>query len=148
MSSIAKNFMSDKIFLDTNILVYAFGAKKTSVPDPRVAIAERIIMLGGVVSIQVLNEFVQVCHRKAKLSWDQIAGSLDVIKDLCGRAVPLTMETHEAAIDISRHHGFHIYDSLILAAAMQAGCTTVYSEDMQHGQSIGKLTVVNPFIAP
>ena len=139
--------MNDKIFLDTNILVYAFGAKKSTVPEPRIAMAEQIVMLGGVVSIQVLNEFVQVCHRKADLSWVQILGSLEVIKDLCGRIIPLTIETHEAAVDLSRRHGFNIYDSLILAAAMQAGCTTLYTEDMQHGQSIGKLTIVNPFLA-
>jgi predicted nucleic acid-binding protein len=109
--------------------------------------AEQIVMLGGVVSIQVLNEFVQVCHRKADLSWVQILGSLEVIKDLCGRTIPLTIETHEAAVDLSRRHSFNIYDSLILAAAMQAGCTTLYTEDMQHGQTIGKLTIVNPFLA-
>ena len=139
--------MNDKIFLDTNILVYAFGAKKSTVPEPRIAMAEQIVMLGGVVSIQVLNEFVQVCHRKADLSWVQILGSLEVIKDLCGRTIPLTIETHEAAVDLSRRHSFNIYDSLILAAAMQAGCTTLYTEDMQHGQTFGKLTIVNPFLA-
>jgi predicted nucleic acid-binding protein len=139
--------MNDKIFLDTNILVYAFGAKKSSVPEPRIAMAEQIVMLGGVVSIQVLNEFVQVCYHKADLSWVQILGSLEVIKDLCERIIPLTIETHEAAVDLSRRHGFNIYDSLILAAAMQAGCTTLYTEDMQHGQTLGKLTIVNPFLA-
>ena len=136
-----------RVVLDTNILVYAFGAKKSTVPEPRIAMAEQIVMLGGVVSIQVLNEFVQVCHRKADLSWVQILGSLEVIKDLCGRTIPLTIETHEAAVDLSRRHSFNIYDSLILAAAMQAGCTTLYTEDMQHGQTIGKLTIVNPFLA-
>jgi predicted nucleic acid-binding protein len=50
-------------------------------------------------------------------------------------------------VDLSRRHSFNIYDSLILAAAMQAGCTTLYTEDMQHGQTIGKLTIVNPFLA-
>lgn len=139
--------MNDKIFLDTNVLVYAFGAKKSSVQDPRIAIAEQAVMLGGAVSVQVLNEFVQVCRRKAKLSWSQILGSLEVIKDLCGKTIPLTIETHEAAVEISQRYGFHIYDSLILAAAIQAGCTTVYTEDMQHGQTIGKLTIENPFLA-
>jgi predicted nucleic acid-binding protein len=146
MSSIAKNFMSDKVFFDTNILVYAFGAKKTSVLDPRNTIAERIVMRGGAVSVQVLNEFAQVCHRKAELNWDQIAELLGVIKTLCGRAIPLTMETNEAAVDISRRRGFHIYDSLILASSMQAGCTVVYTEDMQHGQVIEGVRIVNPFL--
>jgi predicted nucleic acid-binding protein len=137
--------MSGKVFLDTNILVYAFGAK--SMDDPRIDAAERLVVLGGVVSVQVLNEFVQVCRRKAKLNWDRVAGSLEVIKDLCGNAIPLTIETHDAAVDISRSYGFNIYDSLILAAAMQAGCSAVYSEDMRHGQTIGKLSIVNPFLA-
>ncbi len=137
--------MSDKFFFDTNILVYAFGAK--SIDDPRIDVAEHLVVLGGVVSVQALNEFVQVCRRKAKLSWEQVVGSLEVIKDLCGPTIPLTMETHDAAVDISRSCGFNIYDSLILAAAAQAGCSTVYTEDMQHGQKIGKLTIVNPFLA-
>jgi len=138
--------MSGKVFLDTNILVHAFGVKKGSLPDPRTAVAEQIVMLGGAVSVQVLSEFVQVCSRKVQLSWDQIAESLQVIKDLCGRAIPLTMETHEEAVGISRRHGLHIYDSMILAAAMQAGCTTVYSEDMQHVQVVGGLRIENPFL--
>jgi len=136
--------MSDRVFFDTNILVYAFGAK--SIDDPRIDAAEHLVVLGGVVSVQVLNEFVQVCRRKAKLSWDQVVASLDVIKDLCGNAIPLTMKTHDAAVELSRSYGFNIYDSLILAAAVQSGCSTVYSEDMQHGQRIGELTIVNPFL--
>jgi predicted nucleic acid-binding protein len=58
------------------------------------------------------------------------------------------METHEAAVEISRHHGYHIYDSLILAAASQAGCTTVYTEDMQHGQVVEGVRIENPFLPP
>ena len=137
--------MSDKAFFDTNILVYAFGAK--SIDDPRIDAAEQLLEPGGVVSVQVLNEFVQVCRSKAKLPWNQVVGSLEVIRDLCGPAIPLTMATHDAAVDLCISHGFNFYDSLILAAAAQAGCTTVYSEDMQHGQKIGNLTIVNPFLA-
>jgi predicted nucleic acid-binding protein len=93
-----------------------------------------------------LNEFADVATRKFKMGWDLVEQYLSVIDALCGRAVPLTVETQAAAIDISKQHGYRIYDSLILAAAAQAGCTTVYSEDMQHGQTIGKLTIVNPFL--
>jgi predicted nucleic acid-binding protein len=139
--------MNDRVFFDTNILVYALGGRKQSTPEARIAVAHQIVIRGGIVSVQVLNEFVQVCRRKAALSWDQILGSLEVVKQLCGLAIPITMETHNAAIDICRRYGYHIYDSLILAAAEQAGCTTVYTEDMQHGQTIGKLTIVNPFLA-
>ncbi len=138
--------MSDKAFFDTNVLIYAFGGRKQSTPDARIDLAREIVILGGVVSVQVLNEFVQVCRRKADLSWDRILVSLKAINDLCGRAIPITMETHELAVDISRRHGFQIYDSLILSAAIQAGCTTVYTEDMQHGQVVEGVRIENPFL--
>ncbi len=138
--------MSDKVFLDTNVLVYAFGMKKASIPDTRSEIAQQIVIDRAVISVQVLNEFAQVCHRKVGLSWERIVASLQVIKELCGPAVPLTADLHEAAVELSRWHGFNIYDSLILAAAIKAGCTTVLTENMQYGQTIGNLTIVNPFI--
>lgn len=138
--------MSAKVFVDTNILVYAFGTKKAPIPDPRIEAAELIVMAGGAISVQVLNEFAQVCSRKAHLGWDRVAGLLQVIKELCDPVVPITIETHEAAVNLSRRYGFSIYDSLILAAAKRAGCTTVYSEDLQHGQVVDGLRIENPFL--
>ncbi len=146
MYSTAKNFMNDKVFLDTNVLVYALGAKKSSTRDPRMAVAELIMTKGGVVSVQGMNEFVQVCRRKAQLDWPQIDGSIQVIKTLCDRIVPLTVDTHQAAVEVAKRHGLNFYDSLILAAAAQAGCTTVYSEDMQHGQIVDGVRIENPFL--
>lgn len=137
--------MNAKVFVDTNILVYAFGTKKDPLPDPRIEAAELIVMAGGAISVQVLNEFAQVCSRKAHLGWDQIAGFLEVIKELCAPVVPITIETHEAAVSLSRRYGFSIYDSLILAAAKRAGCTTVFSEDLQHGQVVEGIRIENPF---
>jgi predicted nucleic acid-binding protein len=103
-------------------------------------------MQGGVVSLKVLSEFAAVCRRKHGMNWDDISDSLSAIKGLCDPPVSLTLKTHEAAIEIAGHHGFHIYDSLILAAAQQAGCTSVYSEDMQRGRRIGSLQILNPFL--
>jgi predicted nucleic acid-binding protein len=140
--------MSAKIFLDTNIVVYAFGTTKATVPDPRIEVAEQLMMAGGAVSVQVLNEFAQVCHRKAHLGWDRIIALLQVIKVLCGPAVPITLEIHEDAVALSRRYGFSIYDSLILAAAKRSGCTTVYTEDMQHGQIVDGVRIENPFLQP
>jgi predicted nucleic acid-binding protein len=145
MSSIAKSFMSDRVFLDTNVLVYAFGMKKSSMPDPRAEIAQEIVIRGAVVSVQVLNEFVQVCHRKAGLTWERIVALLQVIKELSGPAIAVTVEVHEAAVELSRRYGFKIYDSLILAAAITAGCGTLYTEDLQHGQVVEGLRIENPF---
>lgn len=132
--------MSAKPFIDTNILIYAFASN-----DSRSEKAEAILGAGGIVSVQVLNEFVNVSRRKQRRDWDEIREILCVLKALIDPPLPVTMEIHEAAIEIARDRGFHFYDSLIVSAAMQAGCSILYSEDLQHGQSIGHLTVHNPF---
>jgi predicted nucleic acid-binding protein len=134
--------MTPKVFFDTNIILYFFGDE-----GYRTEAAERLLVEGGVVSIQVLNELVSVAHGKLRMNWDQVCAARDKTLFFCPNPVPLTEETHRSAVELSSRYGFRIYDSLILAAATQAGCTTVYSEDMQHGQTIGKLTIVNPFLA-
>jgi len=134
--------MSAKPFLDTNILIYAFASN-----DARAAPAEELLSAGGVVSIQVLNEFVNVSRRKLGRTWLQIEEALGVLKALLDPPVVLTAALHEAAIAMARDHGFSFYDSLIIAAAVQAKCAVLYSEDMQDGRVIGALTIRNPFAA-
>lgn len=135
--------MNDKVFLDTNILLYTIGQH-----DVRTPVAEGLVEQGGVVSVQVLNELASVAHRKLKMSWQDVANALDAIRILCPSVVPITAETHDAALRLAVRHGFHIYDALIMAAALEAGCGTLYSEDMQSGQVIGgRLTIRNPFAA-
>ncbi|MGC1463310.1 MAG: PIN domain-containing protein [Terracidiphilus sp.] len=138
--------MTANAFFDTNILIYALTVRASSRQDPRSEIAEKTLSPGGVVSVQVLNELADVVTCRFQKGWDAIEQYLEVVNALCGRAVPLTVETQMAAIEISRRYGYRIYDSLILAAARQTGCETVFTEDMQHGQKIGGMTIVNPFI--
>jgi predicted nucleic acid-binding protein len=130
-------------FFDTNILVYAFAAD-----DPRSATAEALIAGGGVIGVQVLNEFTNVTRRKLRWQWDQIEASLAVIDDLLGPVAALTTPIHSRAVVLARDHGLPVYDALIVAAALEAGCRTLYSEDLQHGQKFGTLTVENPFRQP
>lgn len=134
--------MPADIFFDTTILVYMATRN-----DPRAAIAEGLLRAGGVVSVQVLNEFVSVTRRKMRMSWESIGELLSALSELCGEPVPTTAELHHAALQIAKRYGYHIYDSLMIAAANDRGCTTLYSEDMQHGQRIGSLTIRNPFPA-
>jgi predicted nucleic acid-binding protein len=131
---------AEKPFLDTNIIVYAFTSN-----DPRNRKAEALLEAGGVISVQVLNEFVNVSRRKHGRDWDEIHEALDVLKVLLDQPRTLTFELHEAAVEIARDHGYSIFDSLIVAAALQAGCSTLYSEDLQHGRTIERLTIKNPF---
>lgn len=129
-----------KPFLDTNILIYA-----TLSDDPRRAAAERAIEAGGTISIQVLNEFTNVARGKLKRSWAKVEATLDLIKGKVGRARSITVATHDRAAALARDHGFSFYDALIVAAAIEAGCDTLLTEDMQHGRVIDGLTIQNPF---
>ena len=132
--------MSVSPFFDTTILIYSI--RET---DPRAAVSEELLAGGGHINVQVLNEFAAVARRKLKMSWTEISASLDSIRRLCQPATPLTVRVHEAALKIAADTGYHIYDALILAAALDAGCDTLYSEDMQDGQRIGTITIRNPF---
>ncbi len=137
--------MTSSIFFDTNVLVYALGDPRVDLADPRPDRAEELLERGGVVSVQVLNEYADAASRKLKLSWPKIAESLRLVEMLCGRARDLTVETQETALALSQRYGFRIYDSMILASALEAGCTAVYSEDLQHCQIIEGLRIENPF---
>jgi predicted nucleic acid-binding protein len=138
--------MTGKVFLDTNIILYAVIATPMVPLDRRTEISEAIISDGGAISVQVLNEFVDVVFSKHRKPWETIGQMLELIHSLCSPVVPLTAHTHAAAVEISKRYGFRIYDSLILAAADEAGCATVYTEDLQHGQVVGGVTIINPFL--
>ena len=135
--------MPARRFFDTNILIYAFAAD-----DRRSATAESLIAEGGVIGVQVLNEFANVARRKLRWPWDQIEAALAVIHDLLGPAAPLTTTIHSKAVALARDHMLSVYNALIVAAAADAGCGILLSEDLQHGQQFGELTVKNPFRSP
>jgi predicted nucleic acid-binding protein len=132
--------MSGKVFFDTSVLISAITGD-----DARCAQAESLLAAGGNLSVQVLNEFAAVTRRKLNMSWKEISEALDAVRVLCEQPGPVTIEIHDAAVRIAEDYGYHIYDSLILAAALDAKCTLVYSEDMQDGQTIDSLTIRNPF---
>ncbi len=107
--------MPGKRFFDTRILIYAFACG-----DPRCALAESLLAEGGLISVQVLNE-------------------------LLGPARPLTAAVHANAVVLARDQKLSFYDALIVSAALDAGCQSLITEDMQHGQNFGALTIENPF---
>lgn len=127
-------------FWDTNVFVYAF------IGGPKQQIARARLTAGGRISVQVLNEFASVMSKKMRQPWREVERFLSVIRVRFPSAAPLTLETHAAAVALARDHSLVFYDALILAAAIEAGCETLYSEDFQHGQRFGELRVVNPFL--
>ena len=133
--------MPAKDFFDTNVLIYAVRKN-----DPRASRAEALLAGGGIVSIQSLNEFVSVARRKLGMPWKEVKEMLDIICVLCPDPVPISLDTHRGAVAIAEKYGYSIYDALIASAALEAGCKTLYSEDLQDGQIINRqLTIRNPF---
>jgi len=133
--------MSDRVFFDSNVLIYAMVSG-----DSRRERAQQLVEQGGTISVQVLNEFVAVARRKMRMPWEDVVEALDAIRVLFPSPVPITLDTHDAALKIAQQYGFGIYDALIAAAALEAKCSTLYSEDLQEGQVIEKqLTIRNPF---
>jgi predicted nucleic acid-binding protein len=130
----------DRAFFDTNVLIYAFAKD-----ERRTKIAETLLSGGGVVGVQTLNEFVAVAVRKLAMPWDDVLEALSAIRVLFPSPVPLTVRTHDAALRIARRYGYHIYDSLVIAAALEARCNTLFSEDMKDGQAVEGLTIRDPF---
>jgi predicted nucleic acid-binding protein len=136
--------MPDRAFFDANVLVYALAQN-----DPRSMRAEELLSSGGILSVQILNEFVSVAQRKILMPWTEITEALDAIRILCPSPLPITVETHEAALRIVEKYGYRIYDALVVAAALESACAILYSEDLRDGQTIeGKLTIRNPFAQP
>ena len=129
-----------KAFFDTNILVY------TTTSDRRKQQAAACLSRRGVASIQVLNEFVHVARRKLRIDWPQIEIALTEFRASFDEILPVTLNTHDSAVALARDHGLAFYDALIVAAAIEAGCDTLFTEDLQHGRSISGLTIVNPFL--
>jgi predicted nucleic acid-binding protein len=133
--------MNDKLFFDTNVLVYAVGNDVTRTPVARSWLAR-----GGTISAQVLNEFANTARRKLHRPWEDVIEATSALRSLCATCVAITEQTHDHAVDLARRHGFNLYDALIIAAALEAQCTMLVTEDLQHGQVIsGSLTVHNPF---
>jgi predicted nucleic acid-binding protein len=129
-----------KAFFDTNILVYS------ATSDPKKQQAIDCLARGGVVSVQVLNEFVNVARRKLHYDWPSIERALRLFRTSLDEVVPLTLDTHSGAVNIARDHSIALYDALIFASAIEAGCETLFSEDLQHARRFGSLVIVNPFL--
>ena len=126
-------------FLDTNILIYAQGSGRKS------EIARQAILAGGVISVQVLNEFAAVLRRKLRFEWDVIAEAVADVRIALDPVRPIDVAIHTEALTLARSHGFSFYDSLIVASALDAGCDTLLTEDLQTGRRIAGLTIVDPF---
>jgi predicted nucleic acid-binding protein len=127
-------------FFDTNVLLYLLS-KDAAKADRAAA----LLASGGVVSVQVLNEFASVASRKLAMTIPEIREILSTIQGVC-IVKPLDIETHKLGLELAERYGFSIYDGTIVAAAVRAECTILYTEDLQQGQMIAKMQIRNPFV--
>ena len=127
-------------FFDTNVLLYLLSGDARKADRAEIALAA-----GGILSVQVLNEFAAVATRKIGMSIDEVRELLATVRAVC-RVVPITEATHDKGIEIADRYRLSIYDAMIIAAALIAECKILLSEDMSDGQMFdGSLEIRNPF---
>ena len=130
-------------FFDTNVLVYIASGDPIKADQ-----AEAAIGAGGAISVQVLNELTNVARRKMQMSWADTHAFLTILRGLL-TVHPVTLEIHQMGLELAERYGFSVYDAMIAASALHAGCETLWSEDMQHGMALDEgLRIVNPFHVP
>jgi predicted nucleic acid-binding protein len=131
----------NRSFIDSNIVLYLFDED-----DRKRTIASEILLTQPCISAQVLTETANVCKRQFKFTKEQVLKLwLDLITDC--QLVSTDDNTFIKGVNLTKQYDFQVFDALIVASALQAKCTILYSEDMQHKMIIEKsLTIINPFI--
>ena len=136
--------MSVRSFFDTNVLIYADdkatpGKQRQSLN----LLVEHRRARSGVVSLQVLQEYFVTVTKKLHVDAALARRKVELLAEFDVAAT--TVSDILAAIDLHRLHAFSFWDALILRAAKQAGCSVLFSEDMQHAREIDGVRIVNPF---
>lgn len=131
-----------QVFLDTNVLLYAFRTDD-AVKQER---AMSLLIGGGVIGVQTLNEFANAARNKVRMDWADLRDCLAVVRRRCPTIIGLDEVIHAEGLRIAERYKLSVYDALHIAAALSAECDTLYSEDMHHGLVVdGRLTIANPF---
>lgn len=134
--------MHAEFFIDTNILLYAASSANAE-QSKRIKARELLAQEGGGLSVQVQAEFYVNATTKFKLPHDQVVRILESLDSY--PVVPVSETVFWAALQIKNRYQLSYWDSAIIAAAVELGCHTVYSEDLNHGQLYAGVRVINPF---
>jgi len=134
--------MKDKVFIDTNILIYLYSADE---PDKR----EKVILVfenyDCITSTQVINEFCNVCIKKMHKNIYDIMAAINEIISVC-RLELVNIKIINSALELHNRYNYNYFDCLILASALSSNCKYVFTEDMSDKQIINeKLTIINIF---
>jgi len=132
----------ERVFVDSNIVLYALEADQQKHET-----AWNLLFTKPYISLQVINECSNVLNRKRQWPPEDVAQTMERVLQFV-TVEPTDIATVRSAWKVQARYRFSYFDSLIIAAALAADCSTLYSEDMQHGQVIGgRLTISNPFLA-
>ena len=134
-------------FLDTNVFVYLFDETDERKRRTAEVLVQHALEDGrGCISYQVVQETLNVLTRKLQAAAEDVGRLLDDVLMPLWRVNP-TRTLYRRGLDLRTRYGFSFYDSLIVAAALEADCKVLYSEDLQHSQRIAGVTVMDPFIS-
>ena len=127
-------------FVDTNVLLYLLSDDAAKADRAEAVLADRVV-----ISVQVLNEFANVAKRKLGLGWNELEETLADLRRFAD-VRSLTIDTHDRGLALAQRYQLSVYDAMIAAAAIEADCAVLLSEDFQTGQVLDeRLTVRNPF---
>jgi predicted nucleic acid-binding protein len=131
----------ETVFIDANVLLYLASADERKITKVEVILAQ-----GGTISVQILNEIANVARRKMRMEWAETIAFVERFRLLLTVA-PLTEQIHEDGLRLAERYRLSVYDGMVVAAALQTGCSVLLSEDMHHGLKVeGRLEIRNPFV--
>jgi predicted nucleic acid-binding protein len=138
--------MKDKFFIDTSIIIYSFDSPDSSRREISKGLIKKAHMGKGCISFQVIQEFLNVATRK----FERPLKTEDAQKYLSKILFPIceifpSEQLYFMVLELSERWKYSFYDSLIIAAALEAGCSILYSEGLQDKQRIYQLDIVNPY---
>jgi len=139
--------MSAKYFIDTNIFVYSFEIRQPEKRERSMELIQAALLSGkGIISLQVIQEFLNVATQKFAIPMkvEEAKGYLRMVLNPLCQVYP-DAALYESCLELQEETRYSFYDSLIMAAAIQGGCEILYSEDLQDGQEVRGVTIVNPF---
>lgn len=147
MRTVRGSVVADRVFIDTNVLVYADdvngGAKRKRAIE---VLSTQVSEERAVISTQILQEYFAVATRKLGLTAEDARRRVEVLRTL--DIVVVKPELILRAIDLHRLHSISFWDALVVACAKAAACGTILTEDLNHGQIIDGIVISNPFVEP
>ncbi len=136
--------LGSRSFIDTNVLIYAEASDQPAKRQAALALLKQLYeSASGVLSTQVLQEYCNVALKKLKLPAAHIRAQLDLYEQF--EVVQITPALIRAGLDLHQTRSVSFYDAIVLASATTAGCSALFSEDLNTGEMVGGVRIINPF---